>query len=60
MILKAVFMSIRLTLTLTALLIISFINPCLSFSQVKRPINNIDKDFLLPDKMTLCGETDAL
>ncbi len=53
-------MSIRLTLTLTALLIISFINPCLSFSQVKRPINNIDKDFLLPDKMTLCGETDAL
>lgn len=49
-------MRIRFSLALTALLIISFLNPFLSFSQVRRSIIDVDTDFLLPDKMTVCGE----
>lgn len=49
-------MNIRFHLALAALFITAFLNPCLSFSQIKRSIIDVDIDFPLPDKMTLCDE----
>jgi len=54
---KVVFMNFRFHPILITVTLFIFLNPYLSFTQVKKASVDVDTDFLLPDKIILCGET---